>query len=74
MNPEGVHVSFASDPLWVIAPRTTEKLNSLLIFTFISLYPLLKNYQGDHIYKQIENLHTVCVETAEPGIDDVMTL
>ena len=25
----------------------------------------MKNHQGDHIYKQIENLHTVCVETAK---------
>ena len=39
MNPEGVHVSFASDPLRFIAPWTTEKLNSLLIFTFIMSSP-----------------------------------
>ena len=65
MNPEGVHVSFASDPLRFIAPWTTEKLNSLLIFTFISLYRLLKNHQGGHSYQQTENLHTVCVQTAE---------
>ena len=65
MNPEGVHVSFASDPLRFIAPWTTEKLNSLLIFTFFSLYRVLKNLQGGHIYQQTENLHTVCVQTAE---------
>ena len=65
MNPEGVHVGFASDPLRFIAPWTTEKLNSLLIFTFISLYRLLKNHQGGHIYQQTENLHTVCVQIAE---------
>ena len=40
-------------------------MNSLLIFTFISLYCLLKNHQGGHIYQQTENLHTVCVQTAE---------
>ena len=65
MNPERVHVSFASDPLRFIAPLTTEKLNSLLIFTFISLYRLLKNHQGGHINQQTQNLHTVCVQTAE---------
>ena len=36
-----------------------------LIFTFISLYRLLKNHQGGHIYKQTKNLHTVGVQTAE---------
>ena len=34
------YLSFASDPLWFIAPCASEKLNTLLIFTcsFISLY------------------------------------
>ena len=53
-----------------IAPRTSEILNSLLIHvftvsTFVSLYRIVKNYHDDHIYKQIENLPIVCVETAE---------
>ena len=47
------HVIFVSDPLRVIV--------SLYLRTFISLYRLLEKYQGDNIYKQIENLHTVCV-------------
>ena len=63
MNPL-VHVSFASDPLCFIAPSALEKKNSLLIFTFISLCCLLKNYQGDHMYKQKENLYSVGVQTA----------
>ena len=41
------------------------KFNLPSIFTFISLYHLLKNHQGGHIYQQTENLHTVCVQTAE---------
>ena len=60
-----VHVSIASDTLWFIDSWKSEKLNSFLIFTFISLYRLLKNYQGDQICKQKENLHTLCVEAAE---------
>ena len=64
-TPKGVHVSFASDPLPFIAPWTSEKLNSFLIFIFISLYRLLKNHQGDHIYEQIDNLYTVFIQTVE---------
>ena len=35
-------------------------------------YCFLKNDQGDHIYKQIENLHTVCVQTAERHLRGIM--
>ena len=35
---------------------------------------LLKNYKGDQIYKEIENLQTVRVQTGErPGTEGVMT-
>ena len=65
MKPEGVHVSFASDSLPFIAPRTSKKLNSFLIFIFSSPYRLLQNHQGDHIYEQIDNLYTVFIQSAE---------
>ena len=52
MSPKVVHASFVSDPLWFKAP--SEKLNS-----FIFHYRLIT------FYKQLENVHTVCVQTAE---------
>ena len=45
--------------------ETTEFEIAKVACTFISLYRLLKNHQGGHIYQQTENLHTVCVQTAE---------
>ena len=37
---------------------------SYYLHSFLSI-ALLKNHQGGHIYQQTENLHTVCVQTAE---------
>ena len=34
MNPKGVHVSFASDPLWFIAPSTSQKIK-LIAYIYI---------------------------------------
>ena len=55
-----MYALLATRTLRLIAPWASEKLNSLLIFI-----TCCKNYQGDHIYMQIENLHTVSVQTAE---------
>ena len=38
----GVHINFASDPLWFIAPWISEILNSLLTFKFIASHNLFK--------------------------------
>ena len=54
-----VQSEHASDPLRVHSSVNFRKINALLIVRFISIYSLLKNYQGDHIYKQMENLHKV---------------
>ena len=42
MNLKGVHVNFASDPMQFTLP-TSEKLSSLLIFTFLLIKALKKN-------------------------------
>ena len=46
----------------------------LIAYIYIHFSSTLdENNQGDHIYKQIENLHTACPQTAKYGIDDVRT-
>ena len=49
----------------VLSSISIRKIKLIAYIYIHSLYRLLKNYQDAHIYKQIENLHTVCVETAE---------
>ena len=75
MNPKGVQVIFAR----VIVVHSSINIRKIkliayniyiysqckYIFTLISLCRLFKNYQGDHIYKQIENLHTMFVQIVE---------
>ena len=70
-TPNRVHVSCASDPLWFIAPRTSEKFYSLLIFTFISLYRLLKIVKVI-TFKIKKRTYTQFVFKLRNGIDDVM--
>ena len=71
MNPEGVHVSFASDPLRFIAPSAVHSsMNNrkikLIAYIYIhfSLSLVEKSPRRSHL-QQTENLHTVCVQTGE---------
>ena len=65
MNPEKNHLAHPKAELVARAGVRAPTAATAVIFTFISLYRLLKNYQGDHIYKHIDNFHTVYIKTAE---------
>ena len=60
MNPEVVHVSFASDLMIAVRSSMNLRKNLLIAYIYIHLsLSLVKKYQGDHIYKQIVNSHCV---------------